>query len=202
MTRHSRTVIRRFSRLAWFRRRTHSRNRLAAGQSGGAIKADQAAIQAAKVNLNYTKITSPINGVVGLRQVDPGNIVHASDANGLLVVTQLEPITVIFTLPEDHLPEVLDLTRKGKKLTVEAYDRSGTTHLATGSVLTVDNQIDTTTGTVKVKAVFDNKDGALFPNQFVNVRLILEQTAECDRYSRGSDAFRLAGQLRLPGKTR
>jgi multidrug efflux system membrane fusion protein len=149
----------------------------AAGQSGGSIKADQAAIQAAKVNLNYTRITSPINGVVGLRQVDPGNIVHASDANGLLVVTQLEPITVIFTLPEDHIPDVLELTRKGKKLAVEAYDRSGANHLATGSVLTVDNQIDTTTGTVKVKAVFDNKDGALFPNQFVNVRLILEQRA-------------------------
>jgi multidrug efflux system membrane fusion protein len=146
-----------------------------AGQSSGAIQADQAAIQAAKVNLNYTKITSPINGVVGLRQVDPGNIVHASDTNGLLVVTQLEPITVIFTLPEDHLPDVLDLTRRGKKLVVEAYDRSGATHLATGTVLTVDNQIDTTTGTVKVKAVFDNKDGALFPNQFVNVRLILQE---------------------------
>ncbi|HEU4637028.1 MAG TPA: efflux RND transporter periplasmic adaptor subunit [Edaphobacter sp.] len=146
-----------------------------AGQSGGALQADQAAIQAAKVNLNYTRITSPINGVVGLRQVDPGNIVHASDTNGLLVVTQLEPIAVIFTLPEDHLPEVLDLIRQGRKLTVEAYDRSGATHLATGSVLTVDNQIDTTTGTVKVKAVFDNKDGALFPNQFVNVRLVLQQ---------------------------
>jgi multidrug efflux system membrane fusion protein len=147
----------------------------AAGQSGGAIQADQAAIQAAKVNLNYTKITSPIDGVVGLRQVDPGNIVHASDTNGLLVVTQLQPITVIFTLPEDHLPDVLNLMRNGKKLAVEAYDRAGVTHLATGSVLTVDNQIDTTTGTVKVKAVFDNKDGALFPNQFVNVRLILQE---------------------------
>ena len=147
----------------------------AAGQSSGAIKADLAAIQAAKVNVNYTRITSPINGVVGLRQVDPGNIVHASDTNGLLVVTQLEPISVIFTLPEDHLPDVLDLLRKGRKLAVEAYDRSGANHLATGTVLTVDNQIDTTTGTVKVKAVFDNKDGALFPNQFVNVRLILEQ---------------------------
>lgn len=146
-----------------------------AGQSSGAILADQAAIQAAKVNLDYTRITSPINGVVGLRQVDPGNIVHASDTTGLLVVTQLEPISVIFTLPEDHLPEVLDLTRQGTKLTVEAYDRSGATHLATGTVLTVDNQIDTTTGTVKVKAVFDNKDGALFPNQFVNVRLILQR---------------------------
>ncbi|QNI38439.1 efflux RND transporter periplasmic adaptor subunit [Edaphobacter sp. 4G125] len=147
----------------------------AAGQSGGAIQADFAAIQAAKVNVNYTKILSPINGVVGLRQVDPGNIVHASDTNGLIVVTQLEPIAVIFTLPEDHLPEVLDLIRQGRKLTVEAYDRSGTNHLATGTVLTVDNQIDTTTGTVKVKAVFDNKDGALFPNQFVNVRLVLQQ---------------------------
>ncbi len=147
----------------------------AAGQSGGAIQADQAAIQAAKVNLNYTRITSPIDGVVGLRQVDPGNIVHASDTNGLFVITQLQPITVVFTLPEDHLPDVLDLMRQGKKLSVEAYDRAGVNHLATGSVLTVDNQIDTTTGTVKVKAVFDNKDGALFPNQFVNVRLILQE---------------------------
>jgi len=148
-----------------------------AGQMEGSIDADKAAIQAAKVNLAYTKITSPINGVVGLRQVDPGNIVHAADTTGLLVVTQLQPIAVIFTLPEDHLQDVLKLTRNGHTLAVEAYDRSGTTHLASGKVLTVDNQIDTTTGTVKVKAVFDNKDGALFPNQFVNVRLILEQRA-------------------------
>ena len=145
------------------------------GQAQGSIDADKAAIQAAKVNLAYTKILSPINGVVGLRQVDPGNIVHASDTNGLLVVTQLQPIAVIFTLPEDHLPDVLKLTRGGHKLSVDAYDRSGTTHLASGSLLTIDNQIDTTTGMVKVKAVFDNKDGALFPNQFVNVRLILQQ---------------------------
>lgn len=145
-----------------------------AGQASGMIDADQAAIQAAKVNLAYTRIASPIDGVVGLRQVDPGNIVHASDTTGLLVVTQLQPIAVIFTLPEDQMPQVLDLIRAGKKLTVEAYDRSQTTHLATGSLLTLDNQIDTTTGMVKVKAVFDNKDGALFPNQFVNVRLILQ----------------------------
>jgi multidrug efflux system membrane fusion protein len=145
-----------------------------AGQAQGSIAADEAAIQAAKVNLAYTRITSPIDGVVGLRQVDPGNIVHAADTTGLLVVTQLQPITVIFTLPEDQLPQVLELTRNGKRLAVEAYDRSQTTHLASGSLLTVDNQIDTTTGTVKVKAVFDNKDGALFPNQFVNVRLILQ----------------------------
>ena len=146
-----------------------------AGQSVGTLAADRAAIQAAKVNVAYTTITSPINGVVGLRQVDAGNIVHASDANGLLVVTQLQPIAVIFTLPEDQLPTVLKGLRAGRKLVVEAFDRSETTHLASGTLLTVDNQIDTTTGTVKAKAIFENKDGALFPNQFVNIRLILEQ---------------------------
>jgi multidrug efflux system membrane fusion protein len=146
-----------------------------AGQAEGSIAADQAAIEAAKVNLEYTKIVSPINGVVGLRQVDPGNIVHAADTTGLLVVTQLQPIAVIFTLPEDQLPEVLKKTRAGDRLLVDAYDRSDATHLASGTLLTVDNQIDPTTGTVKVKAVFPNTDGALFPNQFVNVRLILQQ---------------------------
>jgi multidrug efflux system membrane fusion protein len=113
--------------------------------------------------------------VVGLRQVDPGNIVHAADANGLLVVTQLQPIAVIFTLPEDQLPEVLKRTRGGARLAVEAFDRAASTHLASGSLLTVDNQIDTATGTVKAKAVFPNQDGALFPNQFVNIRLILQE---------------------------
>src|SRR5229473_1330999 len=146
-----------------------------AGQAEGSIAADQAAIQAAKVNLGYTKILSPINGVVGLRQVDPGNIVHANDTTGLLVVTQLQPIAVIFSLPEDQLPEVLKRTRGGSRLAVEAFDRAAQTHLASGSLLTVDNQIDTTTGTVKAKAVFDNRDGALFPNQFVNIRLILQE---------------------------
>jgi multidrug efflux system membrane fusion protein len=146
-----------------------------AGQAEGSIAADQAAIQAAKVNLGYTRILSPINGVVGLRQVDPGNIVHASDTTGLLVVTQLQPIAVIFTLPEDQLPEVLKRTRGGSRLAVEAFDRAASTHLASGSLLTVDNQIDTATGTVKAKAVFANQDGALFPNQFVNIRLILQE---------------------------
>jgi multidrug efflux system membrane fusion protein len=145
------------------------------GQAEGSIAADRAAIQAAKVNLGYTKIVSPIDGVVGLRQVDAGNIVHAADTTGLIVVTQLQPISVIFTLPEDQLPEVLKLTRGGSRLAVEAYDRSQSTHLANGSVLTIDNQIDTTTGMVKVKAIFDNHDRSLFPNQFVNVRLILQQ---------------------------
>ena len=146
-----------------------------AGQATGSITADQAAINAARVNLVYTKITSPIDGVVGLRQVDPGNIVHAADTTGLVVVTQLQPIAVIFTLPEDYLPQVLQMTRAGKRLAVEAYDRSEATHLASGSLLTVDNQIDTTTGTDKVKAIFENRENTLFPNQFVNVRLILQE---------------------------
>ncbi len=145
------------------------------GQATGTLTADQAAIDAARVNLVYSRITSPIDGVVGLRQVDPGNIVHAADTTGLVVVTQLQPIAVIFTLPEDYLPQVLQMTRAGKRLSVEAYDRSETTHLASGSLLTVDNQIDTTTGTDKVKAIFDNRENTLFPNQFVNVRLILQQ---------------------------
>ncbi|SFR97971.1 membrane fusion protein, multidrug efflux system [Granulicella pectinivorans] len=145
------------------------------GQATGSIQADEAAIQAAKVNVVYTRITSPISGIVGLRTVDPGNIVHASDTTGLLLVTQVQPIAVIFTLPEDQLPQVMKLIRGGSKLTVEAYDRSETQHLATGTLLTVDNTIDTTTGTAKVKAVFPNVDNALFPNQFVNVRLVLEQ---------------------------
>ena len=146
-----------------------------AGQTQGAIAADKAAIQAARVNLAYTRIYSPIDGVVGLRQVDPGNIVHASDATGLLLVTQQHPISVIFTLPEDQLPEVQQTMAKGQKLMVKAFDRSQTTHLADGSLLTLDNSIDTTTGTDKVKAVFDNKENTLFPNQFVNVQLILQQ---------------------------
>lgn len=146
-----------------------------AGQAAGSIAADEAAIQAAKVNLAYTRITSPIDGVVGLRQVDPGNIVHATDTTGLLLVTQLQPTAVIFTLPEDQLPEVLKLVRSGQKLAVEAYDRSNTTALGTGTVLTADNQIDATTGTDKIKSVFANRDNGLFPNQFVNIRLILQQ---------------------------
>jgi multidrug efflux system membrane fusion protein len=146
-----------------------------AGQSTGTLEADRAAIEAAKVNLIYTRITSPIDGVVGLRQVDPGNIVHAADTTGLILVNQLQPITVVFTLPEDQLPQVLKLMHSGDKLAVEAYDRSESTHLASGSLLTLDNTIDSTTGTVKAKAVFANADNALFPNQFVNVRLVLQQ---------------------------
>ncbi|HEY4356093.1 MAG TPA: efflux RND transporter periplasmic adaptor subunit [Acidobacteriaceae bacterium] len=146
-----------------------------AGQASGSIKVDQAAIEAAKVNLGYTKIYSPIDGVVGLRQVDPGNIVHASDSTGLVVITQEKPIAVVFTLPEDQLPQVQQAMRGGNKLVVEAYDRSDAHKIAAGTLLTIDNQIDTTTGTAKLKAVFENADNSLFPNQFVNVRLILRQ---------------------------
>ncbi len=145
------------------------------GQFEGAIQQDQAAIDAAKVNLAYTRITSPINGRIGLRLVDPGNIVHATDTTGLLVITQLHPITVIFTLPEDQLPQVVQLLRQGRTLQVLAYDRSDTHLLDKGKLLTMDNQIDPTTGTVKLKAVFPNSNDVLFPNQFVNVRLVVQQ---------------------------
>jgi multidrug efflux system membrane fusion protein len=145
------------------------------GQAEGSLKADLAAIQAAKVNLAYTRITSPVDGVVGLRQVDIGNIVHAADTNGLVVVTQLQPISVIFTLPEDQLPLVRQKLAAKVKLVTDAYDRGEANKLASGTLLTVDNQIDSTTGMDKLKAVFENKDSALFPNQFVNIRLILEE---------------------------
>ena len=145
------------------------------GQALGAIKADQATIEAARVNLNYTRITSPIDGVVGLRQVDPGNIVNAGTATSLVVLTQIHPIAIIFTLPEDQLPQVQSAMKSGKPLVVEAYDRNDAHKIASGTLLTIDNQIDTTTGTAKLKAVFDNTDNALFANQFVNVRLVLNE---------------------------
>jgi multidrug efflux system membrane fusion protein len=145
-----------------------------AGQAVGTLAADRAAIEAAQVNLNYTRITSPINGVVGLRQVDVGNIVSASATTGLVVITQVQPIAVIFTLPEDQIPQVFSHMRGGQKLVAEAWDRSNSQKLATGSLLTVDNQIDTTTGTAKLKAVFQNEGNELYPNQFVNIHLILE----------------------------
>jgi len=142
-------------------------------QLEGQVRTDQAAIDNAKLNLVYCHITSPINGRVGLRLVDPGNIIHATDTNPLLVITQLQPIAVLFTLPEDSLPTVSQHMGKGT-LTVEAYSRDDQTKLATGTLLTIDNQIDQSTGTGRLKAVFDNKDNALWPNQFVNVHLLLE----------------------------
>ncbi len=147
--------------------------RAAAEQLEGAVRADQAAIDNAKLNLVYSHITAPISGRIGLRLVDVGNMVHASDANPLLVITQLQPIAVLFTLPEDSLLTVSQHMHKGT-LPVEAYSRDDQTLLATGKLLTIDNQIDQSTGTGRLKAMFDNPDDALWPNQFVNVRLLLE----------------------------
>ena len=144
------------------------------GQYEGTVKNDQALVEAANLQLTYSRITSPISGRIGLRQVDPGNIVHANDANGILVITQLHPIAVVFTLPEDNLPAVMRRVTSGAKLPVAAYNRDKSSKLADGFLQTVDNQIDPGTGTSKLKAVFDNKENSLFPNQFVNVRLLLE----------------------------
>jgi len=143
-------------------------------QLEGTIKNDQGQIDSAKLNLIYCQITAPISGRVGLRLVDPGNIVHAADTNGLVVITQLQPITVIFPIPEDSLPQVLAGLKSGAHLRVEAYDRDLTHRLAVGSLLTVDNQIDPTTGTVKLRATFPNEGNELFPNQFVNARLLVD----------------------------
>jgi len=143
------------------------------GQLEGAVRADQAQVDNVRLNLVYTRITAPVGGRVGLRQVDVGNIVHASDPNGLLIITQLQPIAVIFSLPQDQLQTVVQHMRNGR-LQVEAYSRDDQTKLATGTLLTIDNQIDVTTGTGKLKAVFDNRDRSLWPNQFVNVHLLLE----------------------------
>jgi multidrug efflux system membrane fusion protein len=142
-------------------------------QLEGTIKTDQGQIDSAKLQLVYCRITAPISGRVGLRIVDAGNIVHASDANGLVVITQLQPITVIFSIPEDSLPQVLTRLNKGEHLPVEAYDRELKQKLAVGTLLTADNQIDPTTGTIRLKAVFPNKSNELFPNQFVNARLLV-----------------------------
>ena len=144
-------------------------------QDEGIVKSDEGQVENAKLNLTFCQITAPAAGQVGLRLVDPGNMVHASDANGLLVITQVQPMSVIFTLAEDQLPPVLQKFRSKQQLQVDAYDRGMTTKIATGVLATIDNQIDQTTGTVKLRANFDNKDAALFPNQFVNVRLLVEE---------------------------
>jgi multidrug efflux system membrane fusion protein len=147
-------------------------------QLEGTVKNDQGQIEGVKVQLIYCRIAAPFSGRVGLRLVDPGNFVQTTDTNGLVVITQLQPITVVFTIPEDNIPAVLDKLKRSVRLPVEAYDRALQRRLATGSLLTVDNQIDATTGTVKLKAVFPNDDNALFPNQFVNARLLVETQHE------------------------
>lgn len=140
-------------------------------QYEGTLEADRGAVDSAKLQLSYARITAPIAGRVGLRQVDPGNIVHASDANGIVVIAQLQPIAVLFPIPEDNLPLVMQRLARKEITAVEAWNREGKVKLGTGTLVTADNQIDTATGTVKMKADFANADSALFPNQFVNVRM-------------------------------
>jgi len=143
-------------------------------QYEGTVKTDQGQVDNAKLNITYCHIVSPLNGLVGLRQVDQGNYVTPSDANGLVVVAETQPITVIFSLPEDDLPAIMKQLNAGQTLQVTAYDRANTTKLATGKLVSVDNQIDITTGTFKLRAQFDNVDGALFPNQFVNMQVLVD----------------------------
>ena len=142
-------------------------------QDHGTVKNDQGTVQYDQVQVDFCHITAPITGQVGLRLVDPGNVVQSGGTTPLAVITQLEPITVIFTIPEDSLGQVEARLRKGAKLAVDAFDRSALKKIASGNLLTLDNQIDTTTGTVKGRALFDNKNDALFPNQFVNTRLLV-----------------------------
>jgi len=144
-------------------------------QDEGVVKLDEGQIESAKVNLAYCKIAAPVTGRIGLRLVDPGNIVQAADTNGLVVITQMDPISVIFTISEDQLQVVLKKMAAGQTLEVDAYDRDAKTKLAQGSLTTLDNQIDPTTGTLKLRATFENAKSTLFPNQFVNARLLVQE---------------------------
>lgn len=143
-------------------------------QNKGTLEIDRGLVANAKLQLIYTRITAPISGRLGLRLVDQGNIVHAADANGLVVITQIQPIAVVFTLPEDRLQDVMKKFHTGDNITLDAYDRRGQIKLAQGQLSAVDNQIDTTTGTVKLKGQFANEDGALFSNQFVNIKMAMD----------------------------
>jgi multidrug efflux system membrane fusion protein len=140
----------------------------------GIVQSDQANVETAEINLGYTRITSPVDGRVGLHEVDVGNIVSAGQTSQIVVVTELSPISVIFTVPEDNISQVMARTTSGATLSVDAFDRSQTTKLTSGKLATIDNEIDPTTGTVKLRAMFDNTDGKLFPSQFVNVRLLVD----------------------------
>jgi multidrug efflux system membrane fusion protein len=142
-------------------------------QDQGTVKNDEGTVQHDQVQVDYCHITAPISGQMGLRLVDPGNVVQSTGSTTLAVVTQLQPITVIFTIPEDSLGPVVARLRKQAKLTVDAFDRSGQTKIASGMLMALDNQIDTTTGTVKGRALYDNKNGEFFPNEFVNTRLLV-----------------------------
>ena len=143
-------------------------------QDQGVVKSDEGNVEAARINLLYCKVLSPVAGRVGLRQVDPGNLIEAGQTNGIVVVTELQPISVVFALPEDNVNQIMSRVGSGAVLNVDAYDRGQTAKLASGRLATVDNEIDTTTGTVKLRAMFDNPDSTLFPNQFVNVKLLVD----------------------------
>jgi len=143
-------------------------------QDEAAVKADEGPVENAKLQITYSHITSPVTGRIGLRQIDPGNIVHVSDANGLAVITQLQPIAVVFSIAQDSIGPVARKLRLGQSLPVDAFDRDFKTKLASGVLLTIDNQVDVNTGTLRFKATFPNKDNALFPNQFVNARLLVD----------------------------
>ncbi|VVE72176.1 Multidrug resistance protein MdtA [Pandoraea captiosa] len=143
-------------------------------QYEGTVKSDQGQLDNARLQLTYASVSAPVSGLAGLRQVDPGNIIHASDTNGIVIINEVTPITVVYTIPEDNLPNVVKRSRAGEALPVEAFDRAGKIKLAQGKLASIDNQIDTTTGTVKLKAEFANADGMLFPNQFVNVKMLVD----------------------------
>ena len=159
-------------------RATVQADRAAVENAKATVRASAAAVESARIQLNYCRITSPITGRVGLRLVDPGNIVRATDPTGLLVITQLQPITVVFPIAEDSLPLVLDKLKRGERLPVEAYDRDQKRRLAEGYLQTADNQIDPNTGTVRLKAIFKNEETELYPNQFVNARLLMDVRRE------------------------
>ncbi|MGZ5178397.1 MAG: MdtA/MuxA family multidrug efflux RND transporter periplasmic adaptor subunit, partial [Burkholderiales bacterium] len=166
-------------------------------QYEGTIKADQGQVDSARLQLTYSRVTAPLTGRIGLRQVDPGNIVRSSDTNGLVVITQLQPVSVIFTIAEDNVSTVMRRLKAGDKLPVDAWDRAEKTKLASGALLTVDNQIDPATGTVKLRAQFSNDDFSLFPNQFVNARMLIDTlrgatvvpTAAIQRGSQGTFVY-------------
>ncbi len=153
------------------------------GADAGTVTADSAAVEAAAINLGYCRITSPVTGRAGLRQVDAGNLVQSGGTSTIVVVTQLQPISVLFTLPEDDITQIMDRVNAGGKLTVTAFDRAQTVKLASGILSNVDNEVDPTTGTVKMRAMFDNKDNALFPSQFVNAQLMVDTLHDQTRVS-------------------
>ncbi|MCL2589817.1 MAG: MdtA/MuxA family multidrug efflux RND transporter periplasmic adaptor subunit [Betaproteobacteria bacterium] len=175
-------------------------------QNEGVVKTDRAAVSNARLQLEYTRITAPLSGRIGLRQVDPGNMVHVSDTTGLAAITQTQPINIVFSIPEQDLSEVAAAIRSSSPLEVAAYDRDNKVLLATGKLLTIDNQIDLATGTVKLKAEFTNEDESLFPNQFVNVRLrvktlqdvVLAPTAAVQRGTNGAYCYVVSGADSAP----